>query len=297
MTTIEQQVSRIESNERAIQKSAQRVSDIQADQQQRQSNIAAAKETLVVSLARDAGLLDLSPRQIVDALSGLKKMCAAQPAVGSPDASTAKKATKRAKAPHPAAGEARDGSRGSQPASDTGAVHVVVKISRNAAAEKKRVLEDDGMRWSGKAGHWHGQVSEATAERLRKTFAERVTVQSAVTKPPSRGHGSAVADRDDVAIGVGITATAGEPIQAPTEPARPAVASGTAAPPLTPPVDPVAARADGADRATGGTAAAEAAPVVSAPVQELPVSASMAAATPRPAASPFANFRRVTAPR
>jgi hypothetical protein len=282
MTTIEKQIRSLEKLDDVILRDEHRLAETSAQLRQKRADAITARESLALDVLRDSGVLELPPGEIVDLLSSLKVPSEAEHAgipSAPPDASTAKaeKATERAKIPRPAmAAKECHGSRGSQPASDTGgAVHVVVKISRNVAAEKERVLKRARMRWSGKAGHWHGEVSAEVAERLRTSFAERVTVQSAVTKRPSRGHGSAAADPDAVAIAVGMTATPGEPMPAPTGPAG---ASGPAAAPPTEPAaaSPGSAGADGRGTAQHPTGDI---PAASAPVEEPP-------AVPAPAVAP-----------
>lgn len=251
-----------------------------------------AREQLVVALARTNGLLALPPREIVQAMSALPHARSVQPSAATTPVAPAATAEKPARATRTSGSAAPPRDRGgSRDATDDGDdwVSVTVKVSCNVGAEKRGLLESAGLRWNGKRGTWLGRVDTARAARLREAFPDRVTTHS----PPA----PAEADRGSRAAGPDAAIATGDgPI-----PARPGAAdvSGPAAAP--PPVDPAVAPAVGA--AVDGTGAAGDAagdaPARPAPVQGQPVVpvADGASNPPRPAAGPFAGFRRATARR
>lgn len=157
MTIIDKQASRIEANERSIEANDRRLIEIHEQQQQRRREVAAAKEKLVLDIVRDARLLDQPPREIVRVLASLKVTHAG---------------------PSPAATllPAQDYIESKGDVNDGGDLYgVAVKISRNASAAKREVLETAGLRWNGRREAWIGKTMSATIEQLRSTFGDRVT--------------------------------------------------------------------------------------------------------------------------
>jgi hypothetical protein len=65
-------------------------------------------------------------------------------------------------------------------------IKTFVKISRNTTAEKRAVLEANGLRWNGRAGGWSGSVSAAQLAKLHVVFKNRVTPPSMTDTGDSR---------------------------------------------------------------------------------------------------------------
>jgi len=53
-------------------------------------------------------------------------------------------------------------------------IHAFVKLSRNASASNRRMLESAGLHWHGRAGGWIGNVTPDELAHLRRAFGERV---------------------------------------------------------------------------------------------------------------------------
>jgi hypothetical protein len=53
-------------------------------------------------------------------------------------------------------------------------IHAFVKLSRNASASNRRILESAGLHWHGRAGGWIGNVTPDDLAHLRLAFGERV---------------------------------------------------------------------------------------------------------------------------
>ena len=56
----------------------------------------------------------------------------------------------------------------------SGDIEVFVKISRNAAPDKRRELSASGLHWNGRVGRWTGKINAEALEKLRRAFGERV---------------------------------------------------------------------------------------------------------------------------
>lgn len=56
-------------------------------------------------------------------------------------------------------------------------IKAFVKISRNTTAEKRAVLEANGLCWNGRAGGWSGSVSAVQLAKLHIVFKSRVTAR------------------------------------------------------------------------------------------------------------------------
>jgi len=65
-------------------------------------------------------------------------------------------------------------SDGQQDATPESGVETFVKISSNASADNRRVLEAAGLRWNGKQGGFVGRTDVAALEKLREAFGARV---------------------------------------------------------------------------------------------------------------------------
>jgi hypothetical protein len=56
----------------------------------------------------------------------------------------------------------------------SGDIEVFVRISRNAAPDKRCELSASGLHWNGRVGRWTGKINAESLEKLRRTFGERV---------------------------------------------------------------------------------------------------------------------------
>ena len=141
MTIIDKQTSRIEANERSIEANDRRLVEIHDEQQQRRREVAAAKEKLVIDIVRDAGVLDLPSREIVQALANLKVTAVGPPAIAT-------------LVPAQCEVETKAGGR------DSGDLQgVTVKISSNASVANRGLLKTAGCDGTAKAGlGWPGNV-------------------------------------------------------------------------------------------------------------------------------------------
>lgn len=62
---------------------------------------------------------------------------------------------------------------------DRGGSEVFVKLSSNASAAHRQILEQSGLRWNGRRGGWVGNVGDAATDNLRERFGDRLLVLSA----------------------------------------------------------------------------------------------------------------------
>jgi hypothetical protein len=53
---------------------------------------------------------------------------------------------------------------------------VSVTISRNASAENRKIMEECGLYWNGKRGHWKGTVDLAALRILEDKFVDRLSI-------------------------------------------------------------------------------------------------------------------------
>lgn len=266
MKTIQKKIRRAEKLENGVQEDENRLVEIGAQLRQKRVDATAVRESIALDVLRAGGVFELPVSKILELLSGMKIPEADRTAIPSAlsDASMAEAetATERAtSAPQAMVATRRQRSRGSR--AIPGTIRLTMKKSRNVAT--RAMLEKAGWHWYGKAGgHWRADVDSSVAAKMTAHARELVG--------------------DDVSITTGTAQ--------PTKAAKPA----------TPPVDPAIAQARcvdvDVDRAGSAMEAAETTPASSAPAQEQPPAvASIAAGTPRPAGSPFANFPRTSAPR
>jgi hypothetical protein len=108
-----------------------------------------------------------------------------------------------------------------------------VKISRNAAPDKRRELSAAGLRWNGRIGRWIGKINQEALEKLRRAFGERVEERAPVALPEEAGRervdaqdGDASALGADVIAIVADLATVAEPGAAQPTPAQSAATAG-----------------------------------------------------------------------
>jgi hypothetical protein len=96
-------------------------------------------------------------------------------------------------------------------------IQAFVKLSRNASASNRQVLESAGLHWHGRDGGWAGNVTPAQLAHLRRAFGERVE------KPECGAGGDPVMPLERVPGAVSADVAA---IAAPAEQADTAVREG-----------------------------------------------------------------------
>jgi hypothetical protein len=116
-------------------------------------------------------------------------------------------------------------------------VEVTVKISRNAAPDKRRELSAAGLRWNGRIGRWTGKINQEALEKLRRAFGERVEERAPVALPEEAGPERVDAeDSDASALGadvstiVAVLATVAEPKAVQPAPAQSAATASLRVP-------------------------------------------------------------------
>lgn len=172
--TVARQVSRIESNAKAIAADDRRLAEIIQEQRQRRAAMIAAKEQLLLDVSRDVGLLELPAPTILSILTSLKDTCARESVAAPAETPTATAQQQ----PKPGDTRPVTRSRRSTGGATDGAVAVVVKAARGVGKVKREALEKAALTWSGKAAHWHGRVDADTAEMLRAVFPGQVTIEA-----------------------------------------------------------------------------------------------------------------------
>jgi hypothetical protein len=93
----------------------------------------------------------------------------------------------------------------------SGNVEVFVKISRNAAPDKRRELSAAGLRWNGRVGRWIGKINPEAREKLSRLFGERVEERLPVAPAGEAGLEDAdTQDSDASALGADEKAIAAD---------------------------------------------------------------------------------------
>lgn len=92
-------------------------------------------------------------------------------------------------------------------------IQAFVKLSRNASASNRRMLESAGLHWHGRAGGWIGNVTLDELAHLRLAFGERVV-------KPECGDGGDPAMPQECASGAFSADVAGIAVPAEEEPGQ-----------------------------------------------------------------------------
>src|ERR1700682_1707221 len=93
----------------------------------------------------------------------------------------------------------------------SGDIEVFVKISRNAAPDKRRELSAAGQHWNGRVGRWTGKINAEALEKLRRVFGERVEERALAAPAEEAGaEGGDTQDSDASALGTDLKAIAAD---------------------------------------------------------------------------------------
>ncbi|MCW5691665.1 MAG: hypothetical protein KIT48_04815 [Pseudolabrys sp.] len=166
---VDKQVRRLVRAEAKILERDREIADLQAEQERERSESNAAKERLALAVLRRQGAFELPASRLVALLSGFEV-----PSLSEQGVIMTPPPPPPPPLPPPSEPEAIDGQQ-------LPTVDVSVRISRNAAEEKREALSSAGLKWNGRAGRWVGSVGRSDLANLQAVFGDRVATSGTVT--------------------------------------------------------------------------------------------------------------------